>query len=310
MLEGAAPSPSAKTYAGWGAKILGGVAVLAAVALALWHVFQFLRDGIWPNYPSARMLADLGIPSPGISWLALQHAIDWVLSWSAAGVLTCFGLILAFIGGFLTDSYDTRMEAAAAARAEFRSATDVERATGWARAEQDRERGRTEEEAAESAAALPEPSFGRSLVSNLLGVGCVVFVIAGGAGLFIGWDYFDSTHYDRVSAQVHSVQTSCLLEWEPPRDPAWWESSTARRSGEMPCAEAMPQVRGMNPRLIEFKTVTYSYRSPVDGRTYPGSLHRESAYFPPDVHAGGEMIAYSLKVEPSRSRGMYLWPVD
>jgi hypothetical protein len=56
--------------------------------------------------------------------------------------------------------------------------------------------------------------------------------------------------------------------------------------------------------------VTYTYTSPVDGRTYHGALHRDADDFPPDVRAGGEMPVYSLKADPSRSRGIYQWPVD
>jgi hypothetical protein len=311
MLEGAEPLPSAKTHAGRAAKWVGGVAVLAAVALALWHLVQFFREGTWPSYPSAQMLADLGIRIPEIPWPGLQHGIDWLLSWSAAGVLACFGIVLAFIGGLLTDSYDTRMEAAAAARWELGPASAEEQAASWARGGE-REPGEeeTEDEDEETATPAAPKGFGDALISGMTSLGCIVLVLACGLGLFIGWDYFDRTRYNRVAAHVHSVETSCLLEWEPPRDPAWWESSTPRRSAEMPCAEARPQARGINPRLVELKTVTYSYRSPADGRIYPGRLHGESTDFPPDVRPGGEMIAYALKADPSRSRGLYQWPVD
>ena len=78
----------------------------------------------------------------------------------------------------------------------------------------------------------------------------------------------------------------------------------------MPCADARPRVRGDNPRLVEIRTVTYSYTSPRDGRTYPGRIHADAADLPPDIRAGGDMVAYSLKADPSRSRGIYHWPVD
>jgi hypothetical protein len=135
-------------------------------------------------------------------------------------------------------------------------------------------------------------------------------ILVAGFGLFIGWDYFDRTHYNRVSAQVRTVVRSCVLEWEAPRDPLPWEKGGPRRSEEMPCDTAGPQAREQHARVVETMTVTYTYRSPVDGRTYPGALHRDAFEFPPDVRAGGEMPVYVLRADPSRSRGIYGSPVD
>jgi hypothetical protein len=136
----------------------------------------------------------------------------------------------------------------------------------------------------------------------ILGGMFVLLVI--GFGLVIGWNYFDRTRYDRVTARVASVDKTCVLEW-PSR-----EDNSPRRSEEMPCAEAAPRARGDNPRVIEVLTVTYSYTSLRDGRTYRGTLDADAHYFPADVRAGGEMPVYALKADPSRSRGLYGWPVD
>jgi hypothetical protein len=319
-------TPSAKTYLGWGLTIISGLAVLAAVALALWHVFEWLRDGIWPSYPAVRMLADLAIPYPSVSWPWLQGAIDWILAWSAAGLLTCLGIIVAIVGTLLTADYDARVAASAAARGKFRPASEAERAASWARTygageadrreeEQDADDEENveeddEEELTASEAAPPPPGFGRSVTDGMLGCGCIALLIVGGVGLVIGWDYFDRTRYNRVSARVHSVAIGCVLEWEAPRDPAPWEKSGPRRGAEMACDEARRQTRGFNPRVVEVRTVTYSYTSPADGRTYPGALHADTSDFPPGVRAGGEMPVYALKADPSRSRGVYGWPVD
>ena len=312
--------------------MLGSALLLASIALALWNLFVWLRDGLWPDYPAAAMLADLGLPNAGpASWLG--GAIDWLLAWSAAGLLAVLGLLLVVVGAMLNDNYSPEALAAAAARDKFRPATERERAASWGRAgreppvaptrdhedeaadaaqDEALERKAAAQDAADDAAAPvpPQPSFGRHVVDSVLGLGCIVFLIVGGLGLFIGWNYFDRRHYDRVTARVASVETSCALEWPPPRDPGWWESAGARRSEEMACAEARPRVRGDNPRLIEIRTVTYSYTSPRDGRTYPGTIHADAVDLPPDVRAGGEMVAYSLKADPGRSRGIFGWPVD
>ena len=305
---------------------------MASVALALWNLFVWLRDGLWPHYPAAAMLADLGIPTPAPSSTGVLGAIDWLLAWSAAGLLAGLGILLIVIGALLNDTYGPEAKAAAAARDKFRPATESERSASWARAgraeqvdrpRQDDAQARADAEADAAADAAadaeegeetplgpPAPSFARSVADGFLGLGCIVLLLVIGLGLFIGWDYFDRTRYNRVAARVASVETTCLLEWPPPRDPAWWESASARRSEEMPCARARPLARGDNPRLIEVRTVTYSYTSPRDGRTYPGTLHEDARDLPPDVRAGGEMIVYSLKADPSRSRGIYPWPVD
>ena len=298
---------------------------MASVALALWNLFAWLRDGLWPHYPAAAMLADLGIPTPAPSSTGVLRAIDWLLAWSAAGLLAALGILLIVIGALLNDTYSPEAKAAAAARDRFRPATESERSASWARAgraaqvappRDDDAQARADARADAAADAEggveppPAPSFVRSVADGFLGLGCLVLLIVVGLGLFIGWDYFDRTRYNRVTARIASVETSCVLEWPPPRDPGWWESASARRSEEMPCAEARPQARGDRPQVIEVRTVTYSYTSPRDGRTYPGRIHTDARYLPPDVRAGGEMIVYSLKADPSRSRGIYQWPVD
>ncbi len=156
----------------------------------------------------------------------------------------------------------------------------------------------------------PPPPFRRAVFDGFLMIGCIGLLLVVGLGLFIGWDYLDRMRYDRVTARVTAVATSCVLEWPPPRDPACWESSDYRRSEEMPCAEARPQARGDNPRVVEILTVDYRYTSPRDGRAYRGTIHTDAVDLPPGVRAGGEMPAYSLKSDPSRSRGIYRWPVD
>ena len=133
----------------------------------------------------------------------------------------------------------------------------------------------------------------------------ILFAIIG--GLLIGWDYLDRRRYDRVIARVFSVETSCLFE----RRIGGSRNEIVSRSDEFPCAEeAERRAAGARGELIRVLTVAYRYTSPANGMAYSGSLHRDATDFPSDVRPGGTMPVYSLKSDPSRSRGLYQWPVD
>jgi hypothetical protein len=307
---------SAKTYLGWALAILAGLALLIAILLALWHVFEWLRDGIWPHLDGAAMLASLGLARPALPWPWAQSAVDWILSWSAAFLLTISAILLFILGTNLSADHDQKVAAAKKARGQFAPASGAERAARWARggaateADDLEETEKEDDSEEELPSPLPPRTFRQTMTDNLLGCGCIVLLFVGGFGLFIGWDYFDRTRYNRVSAHVLTVTRNCVLEWEAPRDPAIWEKSGPRRSDEMPCEQARQQIHDMNPRAIEVMAVSYTYTSPIDGRTYQGALHRDAVDFPPDVRAGGEMPVYSLKADPGQSRGIYQWPVD
>ena len=247
------PAPTAKNRLARAVEIVGSGLLLASVALALWNLFAWLRDGLWPDYPAAAMLADFGLPNAGPA-SAIGPAIDWLLAWSAAGLLAVLGILLIVIGAMLNDSYSPEAKAAAAVRDKFRPATERERAASWARsgrtetpvpptrqredeaadAAQDEamEREFAAQDAADDAAAPvpPRPSAAAEVGYTFLACGGILFLILAVGALAIGWDYFDRRHYDRVIARVASVETNCVLEWPPPREPAWWESAGARRS--------------------------------------------------------------------------------
>jgi hypothetical protein len=269
------------------------------------------------------MLASLGIPHPALPWPWAQSAVDWLLSWSAAFLLTCSSILLFIVGTSLSADYDLKAAVAKKARGQFAPASDAERAARWAGAgaqadrdpedvgaEEVEDEAPDEDEGAEPPPPPPPRTFLQTVTDNLLGCGCIVLLFVGGLGLVIGWDYFDRIHYNRVSAHVLTVARSCVLEGEALRDPAIWEDSGRPRSDEMPCDEARRQAPTSHTTAIETLSVTYTYTSPVDGRTYSGALHRDAVDFPPDVRAGGEMPVYSLKADPGRSRGIYQWPVD
>jgi hypothetical protein len=147
----------------------------------------------------------------------------------------------------------------------------------------------------------PHPLTDGCLVTG----GLILFMLVCFA-LFIGWDYLDRLRYDRVTARILSVETSCLFERR-----SGGRSPTITRSAEFPCAEgAERRASGQRGELIRFLTVAYRYTSPRDGMSYSGTLHREAIDFPQDVRAGGTMPVYSRTSDPGRSRGLYQWPVD
>ena len=288
------PAPSAKTYVGRATLWASGLAIVAAIVLVLRNLFLWFRDGLWPSYPAARMLADLGIPDPVLPWAWVQAVLDWTLGWSAAALLTWFAIVAFFFGANWIDDYHKQKEAAAAARAKFMPASQI-RPAGDAGAAEPAKAEQVAAEETKSEAPLPERSFGYKLVSNLMATGCLLLIVAAIVGLFMGWGHLSRSHYDVVIARVHSVETSCVVSWSG-RHPG----VLPRESPEMPCAEARARA---GARLVhEFRTVAYSYISPVDGRTYSGRLHAQSSDFPFDVRAGGEMAVYSLRADPSRSR--------
>ena len=149
------------------------------------------------------------------------------------------------------------------------------------------------------------PNWGPLADGCFITIGAIILCAILG-GLFIGWDYVDRLRYDRVTARVTSVETSCLLEHR-----SGGRNSTITRSGEFPCAdEADWRAAGWRGELIQVLTVAYDYTSPRDGLVHSGTLHRDAADFPEDVRPGGSMPVYSLKSDPARSRGIYQWPVD
>jgi hypothetical protein len=294
--------PTARTRAGRAVKLVGGLLLLAGIILVLWHAFLWLRDGVWPSYPASRMLLDIGLPSLAIDSPWVRGPVAWLLGWSAAGLLTLCSIVLVFAGAMLTDSHDTQMEARAKARAMIIPSAEPENSTDRTVSQIS---GSAMEEATPEVAmtgVAAAPSWRRRMADNLLSLGCVVVLGAVLFGLGWAWTAFDSTHYDSVTAQVRSVGTACELEWEAIRDPGIFDKAGRQRSEAMPCDQARARAPSANPRVVEVRNVAYSYVSPVDGRTYSGSLHADALHLPDDLHAGGEIQILSLTADPARSR--------
>jgi acetyl esterase/lipase len=90
-------APPGKPFIGAVALVCGLAALLAGVAIYVTH--QSHRSGAAEPFSTAEFLASLGIEPPRLTWVGLQHDIDWIMASSAAAVLSCAGVILAGLGG-------------------------------------------------------------------------------------------------------------------------------------------------------------------------------------------------------------------
>ena len=69
--------------------------------LVVFHAFEWLKYGAWPEYSARQFLQDLGSPLPHTSWLGVQRAYDWLLGLPFAVMgpvaLIVFSLLLVLI---------------------------------------------------------------------------------------------------------------------------------------------------------------------------------------------------------------------
>jgi hypothetical protein len=150
--------PTIRTYLGWALQLVGALSLAGAAALFLLHLYQWFGSGLWPPYPGSRLLADLGLSPSAIPWLGLRQMADWVLTWSAAGLLATLGALVFYLGLCLTYEHDAQVDEAGKKRAAL-----------W------------------GAAGRREESLGSRLASGLQSLGCVLVVLAALVGLGIGW---------------------------------------------------------------------------------------------------------------------------
>lgn len=157
-------TPSARTYLGWAVQILGALALVAAAALFLFHLYSWFASGGWPGYSGARLIADFGLPYPAPSWVVLRRVIDWTLAWSAAGLLVGAALVVWYLGTVLTYPYDHLVAAA-----------EKRRQTG-------------------EPAPLPvmdgEPTVGARVGRGIDTLGCIAVIVAGLIGVGLAWTYW------------------------------------------------------------------------------------------------------------------------
>jgi hypothetical protein len=74
-----------------------------SAGLVALHVFQWLRDGVWPTFAMIDLLYRLGLPWPMTEWRGIQQIIDYLMNTSVAAVAFWLGLIAMWIGGSLSE---------------------------------------------------------------------------------------------------------------------------------------------------------------------------------------------------------------
>lgn len=92
--------------------LIGAVLIVIAVAFLTYGIYGWMRLGGWPDYPASKMLSEIGIPHPRLSWEAAQRAIDWLLSISSCIFLFAIGIPIAFLGGWMMARHDRRQKPA------------------------------------------------------------------------------------------------------------------------------------------------------------------------------------------------------
>lgn len=92
---------------------VGAAFITVGVGFLTFGLYSLMRTGVWPAYPASKMIAEIGIPYPRLSWESGQRAIDWVLASSACTVLLAIGAVIAGFGAWLIARHNRRLRLAA-----------------------------------------------------------------------------------------------------------------------------------------------------------------------------------------------------
>jgi hypothetical protein len=93
---------------------VGAAFLVVGVGFLTFGLYSLIRTGIWPHYPASKMMSEIGIPYPRLSWDGGQRAIDWVLASSACTVLLAIGAMIGAVGVWLIARFNKRQRVAAA----------------------------------------------------------------------------------------------------------------------------------------------------------------------------------------------------
>jgi hypothetical protein len=93
---------------------VGAAFIVVGVGFLTYGLYALMRTGIWPDYPASKMMSEIGLPYPQLSWESGQRAIDWVLASSACVVLLTIGAVIAGLGAWRIARHNRRQRLAAA----------------------------------------------------------------------------------------------------------------------------------------------------------------------------------------------------
>jgi len=94
--------------------LVGAVMIVVAVGFLTYGIYALISLGAWPHYPASKMLAEIGVPPPSLSWEAGQRALAWLLSLSACIFLFAIGGAIAALGAWIMARHDRRQKLAEA----------------------------------------------------------------------------------------------------------------------------------------------------------------------------------------------------
>jgi hypothetical protein len=94
--------------------LVGAVLIVIAVGFLTFGIYAWINLGAWPDYPASKMLAEIGISHPHLSWEAGQRGLAWLLSQSACIFLFAIGIPLALLGAWTMARHDRRQRPAGA----------------------------------------------------------------------------------------------------------------------------------------------------------------------------------------------------
>jgi hypothetical protein len=82
-----------------------GLVVLATMVGVVFilggQIFRWLKDGVWVEYPTSKLIAEFGFERPAVSWLGVQKIIDMAMDQSAALAIFVVGLASAWLVGWV-----------------------------------------------------------------------------------------------------------------------------------------------------------------------------------------------------------------
>ena len=93
---------------------IGAAFITVGAVFLTYGLYVLIRTGTWPDYPLGKMLGEIGIPTPHLSWQGGQRALDWLFAASACTVLLTIGGVITLVGVSLVTRHNRRRAAAAA----------------------------------------------------------------------------------------------------------------------------------------------------------------------------------------------------
>jgi hypothetical protein len=94
--------------------LVGAVLIVVAVGFLTFGLYSLIRFGVWPHYPASKMLSEIGIGHPSLSWETGQRALAWLLSCSACIFLFAIGGAVTALGAWIMARHHRRQKLARA----------------------------------------------------------------------------------------------------------------------------------------------------------------------------------------------------